>query len=84
MVKNQDQEIPKASEEEYVSPDLVSHADSSTAKVPNLSYAYIWGYVADQLGVRESNVGNQYIGQYLSVHKDSFSNPPTPRGSGWR
>ncbi|GBN75198.1 hypothetical protein AVEN_264654-1 [Araneus ventricosus] len=24
-------------------------------------------------------VGNQSIGQYLSVHKDSFSNPPTNR-----
>ncbi|GBN40052.1 hypothetical protein AVEN_87748-1 [Araneus ventricosus] len=23
--------------------------------------------------------GNQSIGQYLSVHKDSFSNPPTNR-----
>ncbi|GBM02185.1 hypothetical protein AVEN_190604-1 [Araneus ventricosus] len=23
---------------------------------------------------------NQSIGQYLSVHKDSFSNPPTNRG----
>jgi hypothetical protein len=26
--------------------------------VPNLWYVYPWGYVADWLGVRESNIGN--------------------------
>ncbi|GBM42210.1 hypothetical protein AVEN_17234-2-1, partial [Araneus ventricosus] len=28
---------------------------------------------------RNKILGNQSIGQYLSVHKDSFSNPPTNR-----
>ncbi|GBM29479.1 hypothetical protein AVEN_255858-1 [Araneus ventricosus] len=30
-------------------------------------------------GTTPSAGGNQSIGQYLSVHKDSFSNPPTNR-----
>jgi hypothetical protein len=30
----------------------------SRAVVPNLWYAYRWGYMADRLGVRENNIGN--------------------------
>ncbi|GBM02857.1 hypothetical protein AVEN_52034-1 [Araneus ventricosus] len=28
---------------------------------------------------KPEGVGNQSIGQYLSIHKDSFSHPPTNR-----
>ncbi|GBN76761.1 hypothetical protein AVEN_220655-1, partial [Araneus ventricosus] len=31
---------------------------SSTAFLPNLWYAYPWGYSTDLLGVRENNAGN--------------------------
>jgi hypothetical protein len=30
----------------------------SKAVVPNLWYAYSWGYAADRLGVHENNIGN--------------------------
>jgi hypothetical protein len=32
--------------------------DLSIAVVPNLRYAYPWGYTADRLGVHENNIGN--------------------------
>jgi hypothetical protein len=36
----------------------VNFTDRSTVVVPNLWYAYSWGYAADRLGVRENNIGN--------------------------
>ncbi|GBN07394.1 hypothetical protein AVEN_146600-1 [Araneus ventricosus] len=49
----------------------------------------IWDSVKETVSGASTSelLRNQSIGQYLSVHKDSFSNPPTnrrPRGSGCR